>query len=664
MADLGTISLLLAAALAAFSAVGSVAGQALVIPELVVSARRAGYLTPVMLGVATVALVVAFVTRNFKLAYVAEHSNLAMEGWLTWVAFYAGNEGSLLFLALVFTVLSTIALVRAPASVKSSLPYTTAVLMAIALFFVAVMLTMANPFTELEVAPLDGRGINPLLSHPGMFIHPPMLMTGLIGIAIPFAFAMGHLMAGKTGDEWVDVARTWALIIWAVLASGLLLGSWWAYTILGWGGYWAWDPVENAGLLPWLPLTAFVHSIMVQSRRGMFRMWNIALIIFAWGMAMYGMFMNRGGPIPSVHSFAQSTMGWVFLGFLAVNVLVALGLFFWRYPRLRSAAPLDSFLSREVAFLVNNLLLLMVALVVLWGLVFPLLSQAFRGATVTVGAPFYNAVAGPLFLALILLMGVGPLLPWRRGSWTALRRALALPVAVALATAGLLALLGVHQPLPLFSFGLCALVATGILREWVRGTQVRRRRGEGIARAFFGLIAANRPRYGGAIVHLAVVLLAFSITGSAFYGVTRDIALRVGERASVGRYEIEYLGASVVVKSDRIERRATLQVYRDDRSLGTLDAGYSFYPSFSMASSRAGIRSTPVEDLYIIANEFSEDGQSALFRVYVNPLVVWMWIAGPVLILGTVVALWPQRRRLAASPLPERGNPAAVSAGR
>ena len=318
-----------------------------------------------------------------------------------------------------------------------------------------------------------------------------------------------------------------------------------------------------------------------------------------------------------------------------------------------------------MAFLVNNLLFLMIAMVVLWGLVFPLLSQVIRGAPVTVAAPFYNAVAGPLFLALILLMGVGPLLPWRRGSWRSLWRALAVPVAVALATAALAALLGVHQALPLLSFGLCALVAAGIIREWVRGTQVRSRRGEGIVRAFFGLIAANRPRYGGAIVHLAVVLLAFSITGSSFYSVTRDVALSVGgERATVGRYEIEYLASTLERKSDRVERRATLQVYRDDRPVTTLEAGYAFYPSFSMASTRAGIRSTVVEDLYIIANEFSEDGQSALFRVYVNPLVIWMWIAGPVLILGTVVALWPQRRRLAATSTLARGSPAATPAER
>ncbi len=660
MADLGTITLLLTLALAVYGAVGSVAGLRLSIPQLVVSARHAVFMTPVMLGVATLALVTAFATRNFQLAYVFEHSNLAMEGWLIWVAFYAGNEGSLLFLAFIFSVLAAIAIASAPSAVRLSLPYTTAVLMGVLVFFVAVMLTMANPFAELDVVPLDGRGINPLLNHFGMFIHPPMLMTGLIGVAIPFAFAIGHLLAGNTKDEWVEVARTWGLVVWAILTVGLLLGAWWAYTILGWGGYWAWDPVENAGLLPWLPLTAFIHSIMVQSRRGMFRMWNIALIIFAWGMAMYGMFMNRGGPIPSVHSFAQSTMGWVFLGFLAGNVLVALALFFWRYPKLRSDAALESVLSREAAFLLNNLLFLMIALVVLWGLVFPLLSQAIRDATVTVAAPYYNTVAGPLFLALIVLMAVGPLLPWRRASWRALGRALLLPGAAAGLVVVVALGLGVRLPLALLSFGLCGMVLAEIAREWVQGTRVRSRRGEGVLSAFVGLISANRPRYGGYIVHLAIILLAFSVTGSSFFSVTKDVALAVGERAVVGDYGVEYVSASVEQKPDRVERRATVQVYREGRPLTTLDAGYAFYPSFSMATSRAGIRSTPTEDLYVIANEFSEDGQQALFRIYVNPLVVWMWLAGPVFVLGTVVALWP-KRRLRALPLAEvRGGPSAV----
>ena len=397
MADLahGNITLLLAVALAAYAGVGSLVGQWRHSPDMVLSARYAAYLTPLMLIASMLVLIAAFVDHDFSLRYVAGHSNRAMDPWLTWVAFYAGNEGSLLFLAAIFSGAAALAIRLAPDEVRPALPFTTAVLMGVTLFFVAVMMTMANPFFELPITPPDGQGINPLLTHPGMFFHPPMLMSGLIGVGLPFAFAIGHLLAGQTGDEWVDTARTWGLIVWVTLTIGLLLGAWWAYTILGWGGYWAWDPVENAGLLPWLPLTAFIHSIMVQRRRGMFRMWNIVLIILAWGLAMYGMFMNRGGPVPSVHSFGQSTMGWVFLIFLGVNLIGAFAVFFWRYNRLRSAAPLESRLSREAAFLLNNLLFLMIALVTLWGVVYPLVTDVFQGVTVTVGRPYFDIIAGP-----------------------------------------------------------------------------------------------------------------------------------------------------------------------------------------------------------------------------------------------------------------------------
>ena len=658
MADLGSITLLLALALAAYAGVGSLVGQWRRAPELALSARYAAYLTPLMLVTSMVVLVAAFVDHDFSLRYVAGNSNRAMDPWLTWVAFYAGNEGSLLFIAAVFSAAAALAVRLAPDEVRPALPFTTAVLMAVTVFFVAVMMTMANPFYELPVTPPDGQGINPLLTHPGMFFHPPMLMSGLIGVALPFAFAMGHLLAGQTGDEWVDTARTWGLVVWATLTIGLLLGAWWAYTILGWGGYWAWDPVENAGLLPWLPLTAFIHSIMVQRRRGMFRMWNIALIILAWGFAMYGMFMNRGGPVPSVHSFGQSTMGWVFLLFLGVNLIGAFALFFWRYNRLRSAAPLESRLSREAAFLLNNVLFLMIALVTLWGVVYPLVTDVFRGVIVTVGRPYFDIIAGPLFLALVALMGVGPLLPWRRASGRGLLRLLRFPIILGVIVAVVAVALGVRAFLPALAFGVAGLAAAGILREWARGVQVRHAKGEGYLTAFGRLIASNRPRYGGYIAHLGIVLLAFAATGSSFYSVQEDFSLAPGERAALGSYEIEFLGSSAETKPDRIERRAAVLVYKDGQPLEQLNAGFAFYPAFSMAATRAGIRQTPVEDLYVLASEFTPDGR-ALFRVHVNPLVVWLWIAGPFMVLGTVVSLWPERQRAVAALPSMHAAPAA-----
>jgi cytochrome c-type biogenesis protein CcmF len=648
MADLGSITLLLSLALAAYAALGSLVGQWKRAPELVISARYAAYLTPLMLAISTMVLVAAFVNHNFELRYVAGHSNLAMDPWLTWVAFYAGNEGSMLFLSLIFAAVSGLAIWRAPDEVRPALPYTTFVLMSITVFFVAVMMTMANPFFELPVAPADGQGINPLLTHVGMFFHPPMLMAGLIGLGIPFAFGMGHLMAGQTGDEWVDTARVWALIVWATLTIGLLLGAWWAYTILGWGGYWAWDPVENAGLLPWLPLTAFVHSIMVQRRRGMFRMWNMALIILAWGFAMYGMFMNRGGPVPSVHSFGQSTMGWVFLVFLGANLLGAFALFFWRYSSLKSAAALESHLSREAAFLLNNLLFLMIALVTLWGVVYPLVTDVFRGVTITVGRPYFDVIAGPLFLALVVLMGVGPLLPWRRASGQSLLRLMRIPIMVGLGTALVSVALGAESFIPALAFGVCGMAAAGIAREWAKGTQVRHKKGENYALAFTRLVSSNRPRYGGYIAHIGIIMVAFAATGSSFYSVQDDFSLAPGERAVLGDYEMEYLGSTTVVRSDRIEQRADVILYKNGEAVKQLQPGYAFYPSFSMAATRAGIRQTPVEDLYILASEFSEDGR-ALFRLHINPLIIWLWLAGPVMVFGTVVALWPERQKAAVA---------------
>jgi cytochrome c-type biogenesis protein CcmF len=432
------------------------------------------------------------------------------------------------------------------------------------------------------------------------------------------------------------------------LTIGLLLGAWWAYTILGWGGYWAWDPVENAGLLPWLPLTAFVHSIMVQRRRGMFRMWNIALIIMAWGFAMYGMFMNRGGPVPSVHSFGQSTMGWVFLVFLGVNLVVAFGLFFWRYSSLKSAAPLESHLSREAAFLLNNLLFLMIALVTLWGVVYPLITDVFRGVIITVGRPYFDVVAGPLFLALVVLMSVGPLLPWRRASGSSLLRLMRFPIVVGLGTAGASVVLGAADFIPALAFGVCGMAAAGIAREWAKGTQVRHAKGESYPVAFVKLVASNRPRYGGYIAHIGIIMVAFAATGSSFYSVQDDFSLAPGERAVLGDYEMEYLGSTSEIKSDRIEHSADVMLYKNGNFVKRLQPGFAFYPSFSMASTRAGIRQTPIEDLYILASEFTDDGR-ALFRVHINPLILWLWLAGPVMVFGTVVSLWPERQKAAVA---------------
>ena len=645
MADLGEISLWIALALSCYAFFGSVAGQVRGIPALVDSARRSVYVIVLVLLVATLSLVGSFINRDYEVAYVAAHSNNAMADIYTWVAFYAGNEGSLLYIAFVLSVMSAVAIRWAPARVRDVLPYTTATLMVVQIFFIAVMAFMANPFTKLPFVPPDGEGINPLLTHFGMFFHPPALMAGLIGMSIPLAFSLGGLVGGKSQDEWADSGRLWGIVTWALLASGLLLGSWWAYTILGWGGFWFWDPVENAAFMPWLALTAFVHSIMVQKRRGMFRMWNIVLINVAFGLALYGMFMNRGGPVPSVHSFGASTLGWVFLLFLAVGVLVPFAIFFWRYNLLKSAQSLDSMLSREAAFLVNNLLLLGIAFVTLWGTVYPLFARLGGGEQITIARPFYDQVNGPLLLALVFLMGVGPLLPWRRANWASLRRALAIPISCALVVVVVLAALVTRQPYALLGFGLCAMVSTGIVLEWRRGARARHRNsGENYALALVRLIAANRPRYGGYIVHIAVVMVALGVLGGSLFEVQRDVVLAPGESYEISGYELRYVNTIETPRSDRTEYVSNLELNRDGQLLENMQARRSFYPSFNMASTLAAIRSTPVEDFYVVPSENLPDG-SVGFRILVNPLVWWMWVAGPVLILGTVVSLWPEKVR-------------------
>ena len=644
MVDVGHLALVIAFVVTLYVVAASFVGALRRVPELSTSGRYGLYTVPALLGVSTFALVQAFVRNDFSVRYVAENSSLSMPKAYTWVAMYAGNAGSLLFIALVLSVLTVAAVLTLRRRLPYTAPYATALMAAFLAFFLAVMLFLADPLERLPIVPQDGQGINPLLVHFGMFIHPPLQMTGLVSVTIPFSIAMGAMLARRGGrDEWVDVGRLWGMLSWLIMTAGLMLGAWWAYTILGWGGYWAWDPVENSALMPWLAMTAFVHSIMVQKRRGMFRMWNIVLIVVAFTLAQMGMFINRGGPVPSVHSFAQSAMGWIFLSFMVGTLALSMAAFVWRMDTLKSRERLDSLLSRESAFLVQNVLFLLVAFVTLWGTVFPVFSEAAQGTTVTVGRPFFDRVNGPLLLALIALMGVGPLLPWRRATPRILFAVTRVPVGAGLLTAAVLAAFGMRDPVALLAFAVCGAATAGIVHEWVRGTRSRHGRGEAYPVAFGRLLLANRPRYGGYIVHIGIVLLAAGAVGSSFFGVQRDIALRPGEESSFGGYTFRYLGHDVSLHPDRREESADVELRAGDRYLGVVRPFRAVYPDFNIASTRGAIRSTPIEDFYIVPSEFGDDGQ-AVFRVMVNPMVWWMWASGPVLVLGVLFALSPQRQ--------------------
>ncbi|HIF72077.1 MAG TPA: heme lyase CcmF/NrfE family subunit [Dehalococcoidia bacterium] len=671
MADLGVMALLLGMALSAYSVVGSVVGEKIGMAELVVSARRAMYMTLAAATVASAALVNAFVQNDFSIKYVADHSNSLMDRAFVWVAFYSGNEGSLLYILLVLTLISVISIWFAPKRLARSMPWTIAILAAIQLFYFGVLAFVASPFELLDTVPLDGRGINPLLTHPGMFSHPPLLMGGLIAITIPFAFISGALLAGNYGDDWIDVARVLAIIAWGVLGAGMLLGAWWAYTILGWGGYWAWDPIENVALMPWLVLTAFIHSIMVQKRRGLFRMWNVALLNIAFVLAQLGMFINRGGPVVSVHSFAASTLGIIFMIFMLVSLLFAFGLFLWRMPHLKSDRVMESFMSRESAFLVNNFLFLAVMAVTLWGVLFPLFSDLARDVSVSVAAPYFDRANGPVLLGIVVMMGIGPLLPWRKASARSLKQWFIWPTLTGAVTIGTLLALGVDRPIAIFAFGVVAFVAASILEEWWRGTAARHRSGDNWAMSWWRLVNGNRPRHGGYIVHISILMLGLGIIGTNFYQQRTDGALELGQSLVIDNYRIEYVDNGSSNRPDRIAQWAEMSVYRideddyvvefetaradgatgftledssmraNDELLGGIEPWHGFYVDFNMASVRSGIRSTIVEDLYVIPRDFLADGRVSL-AVSINPLAWWLWASGPFFIIGTMVALWPQ----------------------
>src|SRR5712692_4944824 len=443
--DLGLIALVLAFGFAIYTIVVAVLGARRNVPVLVSSAKRGVLAVAGLLLLASVTLIVSFLTHDFGVRYVAEQSNLTMSWYFTAAAFYGGQEGSLLYWALMLSLFSAVFVFTSKRAPAALVPYVIATLMGIEIFLLIVLSTVSSPFVRLPVTPADGNGLNPLLMDPGMLVHPPMLLMGYMSFSLPFAFAVAAMITGKLDSEWLRSIRRWTLAAWSIQTTGLLLGAWWAYHVLGWGGYWGWDPVENAALLPWLTATAFLHSTMVQERRGMLKVWNLGLVIASFALSIFGTFEVRSGIISSVHSFAYSAIGGYFLAFLAIIIVFSTGLFIFRMPKLRPEQEFDSALSREGSFLLNNFLLLGVTFATLWGTLFPLISQAFRHETLTVGPPFYEQVNGPILLVLILAMGIGPLLAWRRTSTRTLWRNLSLPALVAALCAAVLPLAGVRR---------------------------------------------------------------------------------------------------------------------------------------------------------------------------------------------------------------------------
>src|SRR5947208_1548195 len=652
MTLLGNLALWLALLVGSWGALAGFVGGLKDRPDLARSARHAVFAMCAALLVAVVSLEWALFQHDFNVEYVAAYTSRNLPVFYTWSALYAGQKGSLLFWATVLSVFGSLALVLTPRHHRALLPYVAGVVSLVAAFFISVMLFgQANPFQRLPYTPLDGNGLNPQLQNPGMVFHPPMLYLGYISITIPFAFAIAALLSKRLDSDWLVAIRKWTLVSWLFLSIGLLIGMWWAYVELGWGGYWAWDPVENAALLPWLVMTAFLHSVMVQEKRGMLKKWNLALIIGAWLLSIFGTFITRSGVIASVHSFTQSSVGYFFLVFLVLAAALSFSLYASRLPLLEADATLESMVSREASFLFNNLLLIGIAFSVLWGTLFPILSEAIKGTKITVGPPFFNQVNVPLGLALLAMTGIGPLIAWRRASIPNVKRQFDVPRTGGVWVLLILLVAGARYVGALMAVTIGGFVFGTVAQEFARGARARHRQyGEPTPYAFVQLLARNRRRYGGYIVHVAIVLLFVAFAGMAFKTET-EATLRPGESAELkGRdghvYTFTHLGISQYNALNRQVTAALIDVRRDGKAIGRLRTEKRQHvdalgnPTFE-PSTEVGIMSGLRVDLYVVLAGLVNGTEQAVFRFTINPLVWWVWFGGFVLVIGGLIVLWP-----------------------
>jgi cytochrome c-type biogenesis protein CcmF len=591
-------------------------------------------------------LTYAFLTFDFSVRYVATNTNLGTPFYYRITGVWGALEGSIILWSWMLALYTIILIVRHRVGARELYPWALATMLGILAFFLLVMTVAAPPFQRQIPVPPDGRGLNPLLEDTGMITHPVALYLGFTGFTVPFAFAMAALITGRIGDTWLALTRRWTIVAWYFLSLGLLIGGWWSYHVLGWGGYWAWDPVENAAFMPWLTGTAFLHSVMIQERRRMLRLWNISLVILTFGLTLFGTFLTRSGVIASVHAFTQGSIGILFLSFLALVLLTALGLVAWRWETIRSEGELDSVVSRESAFLLNNVLLVAAAFTVFFGTVFPLLSEAVRGVKVSVGAPFFNQVNIPLFLSLVFLMGVGPLIAWRRASLDNLKRNFLWPVALGIVAATAAFALGVRSFLAVLTFATTVFVAVTIAVDFTRATRARLRLGESLLPAMGRLLVRHNRRYGGFVVHLGILIIALGVMGSHAWSVQTETTLRRGETAELAGYRFRFNGLTAVEESNHFKVVGDFTV-SNGRVLGVLRPAKKFYPQeqapIAYVDYRLGLR----EDLYLVLGDFARDGSQATVKLQVNRLVSWIWIGGFVLTLGALLAILPERHKTA-----------------
>ncbi len=592
---------------------------------------------------------------DFTLQYVWAYSSRDLDTFYKISSFWGGQKGSLLFWTLLLSIYTVIVHIQNRKRNALVVPYAMVVMMTITTFFLVLLNFSTNPFEVIPVPPEDGRGLNPLLQNYWMVIHPPTLYLGYVGFTVPFAFAMAALICKNLDDSWIRLTRKWTLVSWFFLCMGNLFGAQWAYLELGWGGYWAWDPVENAAFMPLLVATAYLHSVMIQEKKDMMKIWNMSLVLLTFVMTIFGTFITRSGLIQSVHTFDEATLGYYFLAFLGVIIVICVGLILSRLSLLKSNNELDSFLSRESSFLFNNLMLLGIGFATFWGTIFPIISEAVRGVKITVGPPFYNQVNVPIGLALLALIGIGPIIAWRRATWSNLKKNFMKPLLAGLLAAGVLfPFLPLGSRSEIYSyitFVLCVFVMTTILIEFFKGAVARKSlHDEKLPEALASLVWRSKSRYGGYIVHIGVVLIFAGIAGSQSYSAHTEKRIKIGESLKVKEFTFTYerLG---FIEENATKTRAIAQVgvYKDGKRVWTGQPEKEFYKGQNQPVSEVDVLSTWRQDLYLILADFGED-ESATLKIYVNPMVSWIWMGGWVIAFGTMVSVWPdrleQRRRL------------------
>ena len=646
MENVGALAILLAFCISLYAIAGSVIGRLKRNPFLILSGERAVYCNWFLLTTAAGILVYALLTNDFRLAYVAGNSNRAMPVIYKFTAWWGGQAGSLLLWSWLLSTYAAIVVFTNRRKHRDFMPYVVAVLASVQAFFLILNVFVANPFEMLAVDKLvtavpDGNGLNPLLQYPAMAIHPPMLYLGYVGFAVPFAFAIGSLITRQPGDGWIHTTRRWTMVTWLFQSCGIALGSAWAYHVLGWGGYWMWDPVENASLLPWLGGTAFLHSVMMQEKKGMMKVWNMVLVSATFFLCILGTFLTRSGVVSSVHAFSQGPIGKYFVVFLAIGISGAVYLILDRLDYLKSESQLESVVSRESSFLFNNLILLASCFAVLWGTLFPIISEAVSGEKISLDALWFNRLMIPIGMFLLFLTGVGPLFAWRRTSIESLRKNFQIPGLAALAFAAFLIAVGVRHFYAVISFGFCLFVAVTIVLEFYRGArQIGQKNQLNFARATVELTHRNTRRYGGYLVHMGIVLIFVGVTGSS-YNKNQTVEAKMGDGFDLGRYHLQVKDIREGENDNYVWNNAAVEVTSGGKYLATLEPERRMYKASRTGTSEVALRVRPHEDLYL--NFAGMNGDKAVIQAYVFPLVSWIWIGALTLVFGTLIALVPSK---------------------